>query len=73
MLQAVKAAIFKIPQEPREVVQLAWATQLSSALECYNVKVEEDDGDPKILVFQKLKGVAKFEDPQLRILTSLCH
>ena len=45
-LQAIKAAIFKIPQEPWEVVQPTWASQLSSALECYNVQVEEEDDDP---------------------------
>ena len=45
-LQAVKAVIFKIPQEPMEECQPEWVTQLSYALECYNVNVEEDDEDP---------------------------
>ena len=43
----MKAVVSKILQEPREVVQLAWATQLSHALEFYNVQVEEDDDDPQ--------------------------
>ena len=37
VLQAVKAAIFKIPQEPLEMLQLEWAVQLSSTMECYNL------------------------------------
>lgn len=45
-LLAVKAPIFKIPQEPKEAFQPEWVTQLSYALECYNVNVEEDDEDP---------------------------
>lgn len=45
-LQAVKATIFKIPQEPMGVLQLEWVTQLSSTLECYKVNVEEYDEDP---------------------------
>jgi len=45
-LQVVKAAIFKIPQELMGVLRPEWATQLSSALECYNMNVEEDDEDP---------------------------
>jgi len=46
VLQAIKAAIFKIPQEPMEVLQREWVTQLSCTLECYNINVEEDDEDP---------------------------
>ena len=34
VLQAAKEAIFKIPQEPMEVLQPEWATQLSYILEC---------------------------------------
>lgn len=45
-LQAVKAAIFKIPQEPMEVLQPEWVKQLSSALKCYNMHIGEDDEDP---------------------------
>ena len=46
-LEAVKAAIFKIPQEPMEVLQPEWTTQLSCTLECYNVNIEEDDEYPQ--------------------------
>ena len=45
-LQAIKVTIFKIPQGPMGELQLEWAMQSSSALECYNVNVEEDDEDP---------------------------
>ena len=44
-LQSVKAAIFKIPQEPIEVLKPEWTTQLSCTLECYNVNTEEDNED----------------------------
>jgi len=47
VLQAIKAVIFKIPQEPIEVIQPKWATQLSCPLECYNMNTEEDDKDPQ--------------------------
>jgi len=30
-----------------EVLQPEWVTQLSYALECYNVNIEEDDEDPR--------------------------
>jgi len=45
-LQAVRATILKIPQEPHEIVQPVWSPQLSDAPECYNVQVEDDDDDP---------------------------
>ena len=46
VLQEVKAAIFRIPQDPLDLIQPEWATQLNHALECYNVTVEEEDKDP---------------------------
>jgi len=45
-LHAIKSIILKIPQELMEVLQPEWVTQLSSALECYNVNVKEDHEDP---------------------------
>lgn len=39
-LQAVKATIFKMPQEPIKLIQPEWATQLSCVLECYNINTE---------------------------------
>ena len=44
-LQEVKAAIFRIPQDPLDLINPEWATQLSNALECYNVTAEEEDED----------------------------
>jgi len=44
-LQEVKAVIFRIPQDPLDRARPEWATQLSHALECYNVTVEEEDED----------------------------
>lgn len=36
-LQEIKAASFRIPQDPLDMVQPYWTTQLSHVLECYNV------------------------------------
>lgn len=65
-LQAIKVTIFKIPQEPLEVLQPAWATQLSSALECYNVQVEEDDDDPWNINIPETKGCCKVQGPSIK-------
>jgi len=64
-LQAVKAAIFKIPQEPLEVLQTTWANQLSSALECYNAKVEEDDDDPRNINIPENEGCHEVRGPSI--------
>jgi len=45
MLQVVKVAIFQIPQDPFDLIQPTWATQLSHTLECYNVTAKEEDED----------------------------
>ena len=45
-LQEVKATIFRIPQDPLELVQLDWSTQLHHVLECYNMTIEGEDEDP---------------------------
>jgi len=45
VLQEVKDAIFNIPQDPLDLIQLEWATQLSHMLECYNVTTNEEDDD----------------------------
>ena len=44
-LQEVKASIFRILQDPLELTQAKWATQLSCVLECYNVIAKEEDED----------------------------
>eukprot|EP00253_Pinus_taeda_P024001 PITA_24001 len=46
-LKEVKAAIFRILQDPLDLTQPEWDTQLSHALECYNVTAEEEDDDPQ--------------------------
>jgi len=45
-LEEVKVAIFRIPQDPLDLMQSDWITQLSHTLECYNVTIEEEDEDP---------------------------
>lgn len=44
-LQEMKVAIFRISQDPLDLIQLDQATQLSHALECYNVTYEQEDED----------------------------
>ena len=64
-LQEVKAAIFRIPQEPVELIYLEWATQLSCALECYNVTVEEEDEDPRKINILEMEGHREVQGPQI--------
>ena len=44
-LQEVKAMIFRIPQNPLDLIQPDWTTQLSHVLECYNMTDEEEYED----------------------------
>ena len=46
-LQEVKAMIFRIPQDPSDLIQPDWTTQLCHALECYNVTAKEEEEDPR--------------------------
>lgn len=69
-LQEVKIVIFKIPQEPIELIQPEWATQLSCALECYNINTKEDDEDSGKVNLTETKGYHKvqgslIEDPDI--------
>jgi len=64
-LQEVKVAIFMIPQESVESIQLEWATQLSCALECYNVIAEEEDKDPWKINIPKTEGHREVQGPQI--------
>jgi len=45
VLQEVKVAIFRIPQVSVDLIQCEWASQMSHALEYYNVTAEEEDED----------------------------
>jgi len=46
VLQEVKAVIFRIPQDPLDLIQADLTTKLSHALECYNMSNEEEEEDP---------------------------
>lgn len=48
--------IFRIPQDPLDLIQLDWTTQLSHTLECYNVTVKEEDEDPTKINIQETEG-----------------
>lgn len=54
--QEVKASIFKILQEPLELIQPDWSTQLRHALECYNVVVEGEDEHLRNINIPKNRG-----------------
>lgn len=45
-----------------EVLQLEWATQLSCALECYNVNIEDDE-DPWNINILETKGCREVRGP----------
>ena len=72
-LQEVKATIFKIPQDPLDLIQLDWSTQLCHALECYNVTAEEKEEDPKNINIPEQKATTKLRDHTQRIQISLHH
>lgn len=67
-LQEVKATIFKIPQDPLDLIQPDWTTQLSEALECYNVTTEEEDKDPRKINIPETEGHYEVEGLQLENL-----
>lgn len=64
-MQAVKVAIFKIPQEPQEVFQPAWEAQLTHALEFYNIQVEEDDDNPQNINIPEIEGSHEVRGPSI--------
>ena len=64
-LQEVKASIFIIPQDPLDLIQLDWTTQLRHALKCYNVTVEEEDEDPRNINIPLTEGHREVKGPQI--------
>jgi len=65
VLQEVKAAIFRIMQDPLDLIQLEWATQLSHVLESYNITTEEEDEDPQNINIPGEEGHRKVEVSQI--------
>lgn len=64
-LQEVKEEIFRIPQDPLDLVQPNWTTQLSQALECHNVTAEEKYEDVRKINILETKGHREVEGLQL--------
>ena len=64
-LQEVKAAIFRIQQDPLVLTQPEWATQLSHALECYNVTAEEEDEEIWKINIPETEGHREDQGPQI--------
>lgn len=63
VLQEVKEVIFRIPKDPLDLVKPDWTTQLSHALECYNVTAEEEDNDPRKINIPETEGHHEVEVP----------
>lgn len=53
------------PLEPEEVMQPDWSRHLSQALECYNVKVEVDEDDPRDIHIPESKGILELHSPEI--------
>ena len=68
VLQEVKETIFRLPQDPLDMIQPEWATQLSHTLECYNVTTEDEDEDSWKINIPKQKATTRFKDHRLRTL-----
>ena len=64
VLQEVKAVIFGIPQDPLDLIQPDWTTQLSHALESYNVISEEEYEDPRNINIPKTESHGEVEGLQ---------
>jgi len=64
-LKLVKTAIFIMLLEPKEVVQLDWSQQLRQALECYNVKAEGDEDDPRDVNIPESEGSREVCGPEI--------
>lgn len=52
----MKAVIFRIPQDPLDLIHPERATQLSFTLECFNVTAEEEDEDLQNINIPEAKG-----------------
>jgi len=65
VIQEIKAAIFWMPKESVEWVQLYWSTQLCHALECYNVTAEEEEEEYLWNInIPEIKGQRNVEGPK---------
>lgn len=60
--------IFRIPQDPLDLIQPDWTTQLCHALECYNVTNKEEYGDPGNINIPKVEGHREVEELQIENL-----
>ena len=69
-LQEVKAAIFRIPQDPLDLIQPKWHTQVIHALKCYNITIEAEDEDLRKINILETEGHnevqgLQIEDPNI--------
>lgn len=66
VLQEFKVVIFRILQDPLDLIQPNWTTQLSHALEFYNITIEEEDKDPRNINIPKTEGRREVEGLQIK-------
>ena len=64
-LQEVKVAIFRILQDPLDLIQPDWTTQLHHMLDCYNVTIEEEYKDPRNINIPETEGHREVEGLQI--------
>lgn len=62
-LQEAKAAIFRIPQDPLDLIQPEWASQLSHALKFYNITVEVENEDLQKISIPEIEGHHEVQGP----------
>lgn len=67
-LKLVKTAIFTMLLEPKELMQPDRSRQLSRALECYNIKAEGDEDDPRDINIPEFEGSREVHDPEIEDL-----
>lgn len=66
-LQEIKAAIFRMPEEPLTWVQPNWSTQLCHVLECYNVTIEEGEEGPRNIIIPESEGQHEVAGPKTEV------
>lgn len=64
-LQEVNTMIFIILQDPLDLIQPDWTTQMCHTLEWYNVTTEEEDKDSRNIRIWEIEGHREVEGPQI--------
>ena len=57
--------MFRILQDPLDLIQPDWTTELHHSLECYNVIAQEEYEDLRNINIPEAEGHRKVEGPQI--------